>query len=173
MSAPSTRGQRGGSSTRGGRATPFSTNRGRGSTRGSSKSVAPARGRGRGGSATNATVSRGGGLLQQLRAGTVKRGSENGTTTFGRGELDIKSENQGDIDSQKAVVPQAQHPLLPLPEDEVVALQTILRHSTRPKPKRRRQIPVRRLLRPQISKISRVWPMPNTRWCVTILSTPC
>ncbi|KIV77338.1 hypothetical protein PV11_09141 [Exophiala sideris] len=82
MSAPSTRGQRGGSSTRGGRANIQSAPRGRGSTRGASPS---GRGRGRGSATVNVASNSGEGLLQQLRAGTVKRGSENGTTAAGRG----------------------------------------------------------------------------------------
>ncbi|KIX96874.1 uncharacterized protein Z520_07594 [Fonsecaea multimorphosa CBS 102226] len=87
MSAPpSTRGQRGGSSTRGGRGTPLQTIRGRGSTRGSTT----VRGRGRGagaGAGTNAGASNtnGEGLLQRLRAGTVKRGEGNGPSVSGRG----------------------------------------------------------------------------------------
>ncbi len=87
MSVPSSRGQRGGSSTRGGRATPYASPRGRGNTRASSKSAPASRGRARGGSNSNATVSTGDGILQKLRAGYVKRGSENGTTTSGRGEM--------------------------------------------------------------------------------------
>ncbi|OAL26797.1 hypothetical protein AYO20_09939 [Fonsecaea nubica] len=85
MSAPpSTRGQRGGSSTRGGRGTPSQSTRGRGSTRGSTT----VRGRGRGaggGTVTSATNTNGAGLLQRLRAGTVKRGDENAPSGAGRG----------------------------------------------------------------------------------------
>ncbi|KAJ9494718.1 actin cytoskeleton and mitosis protein [Exophiala xenobiotica] len=85
MSAPSIRGQRGGSSTRGGRATQSIPPRGRGGSRGQPKPASAGRGRGRGGSSVNASATSGDGLLQRLRAGTVKRGSDNGTTTPTRG----------------------------------------------------------------------------------------
>ncbi|OAP61197.1 hypothetical protein AYL99_03398 [Fonsecaea erecta] len=83
MSAPpSTRGQRGGTSTRGGRGTPSQSTRGRGSTRGSVNT----RGRGSGaGANVGASNTNGEGLLQRLRAGTVKRGDDNGSSVRGRG----------------------------------------------------------------------------------------
>ncbi|KIW20694.1 hypothetical protein PV08_01271 [Exophiala spinifera] len=85
MSAPSTRGQRGGSSTRGNRVSQSFPPRGRGSTRGTPKPLQAGRGRGRGAAAANASSNGGDGLLQRLRAGTVKRGSDNGGTTPTRG----------------------------------------------------------------------------------------
>ncbi|KAJ9633901.1 actin cytoskeleton and mitosis protein [Knufia peltigerae] len=85
MSAPSTRGQRGGSSTRGGRGSQSFTPRGRGSTRGQPKPLQAGRGRGRGAASANTSSNSGDGLLQRLRAGTVKRGSDNGGTTPIRG----------------------------------------------------------------------------------------
>ncbi len=89
MSAPSIRGQRGGNSTRVGRATQSIPPRGRGGPRGQPKSAPAGRGRGRGGPSATASATSGDGLLQRLRAGTVKRGSDNGTTTPTRGELVI------------------------------------------------------------------------------------
>jgi len=89
MFTPTSRGQRGGSATRGGgRATPFQPTRGRGSFRGGSATpTTTPRGRGRGrGAPANTSPSVGGdGLLQKLRAGTVNRGAEDATTTPGGG----------------------------------------------------------------------------------------
>lgn len=88
MLTPTSRGQRGGSATRGGgRATPFQPIRGRGSSRGVGATPPTPRGRGRGrGAPANTSPSVGGdGLLQKLRAGTVKRGGEDATITPGGG----------------------------------------------------------------------------------------
>ncbi|KIX09959.1 uncharacterized protein Z518_01040 [Rhinocladiella mackenziei CBS 650.93] len=86
MSAPSTRGQRGGSgAARGARAAPFTATRSRDSNQGSTKSVSPARGRGRGRAGATAASTSGDGLLQKLRAGTVKRGSDNTTSSSSSG----------------------------------------------------------------------------------------
>ncbi|KAI1612236.1 SAC3/GANP/Nin1/mts3/eIF-3 p25 family-domain-containing protein [Exophiala viscosa] len=81
MSAPSTRGQRGGSSTKGGRDNKSSASRDRRSTRGASSS---GRGKGKGAATANLSSNSGDGVLQKIRAETVKKGSENGTTAPGR-----------------------------------------------------------------------------------------
>ena len=88
MSAPSPRGPRGGSATKGPRATPSSATRGHGSVRGGSpRGTAPAREKGKGGASANVSTSTANKLLQRLRSGTAQRGSHNGATTPGRGEV--------------------------------------------------------------------------------------
>ncbi len=79
MSAPTARGQRGGSSFRGLRGSAHATQSFRGSARGSTTNAARARRRG------------GEGLLQKLREGTVPKGADHGATQGGRGlyKLDI------------------------------------------------------------------------------------
>src|ERR1700712_224130 len=96
MSMPqATRGQRGGSSTRGGRGVSNQASQGRGNARGTTNSRGTSRGRARGASTPSASGNTragragspsGEGLLHKLREGTVKRGADTRTSTPGRGE---------------------------------------------------------------------------------------
>jgi hypothetical protein len=78
MSAPTRRGQRGGSTFRGARGSTPTAQPTRGSTRGSSAMSNREMGRGSGASIAGGSSAKGDGLLQKLRSGTVQRGSDSG-----------------------------------------------------------------------------------------------
>ncbi len=161
MSAPSIRGQRGGNSTRVGRATQSIPPRGRGGPRGQPKSAPAGRGRGRGGPSANASAASGDGLLQRLRAGTVKRGSDNGTTTPTRGELNINTvswkmiREAGILKVEQVGEGQARHLSHQMFEDEAADADFCRKHSIRRDLKtRHHQVHERLRLRLQTIEIS-------------------